>query len=220
MELESGHQRLHRLTKSNKDDNKIHVTVPLRISLTGAQGTGKSTLARAIAERLHSPRREILLHEGIGNAVAGSGLATGALGTAESVRTFVRLHRARDAAPSSAAVQIFDRCLLDAFAYAHVLACLPKRELEELRRATIESCAGLARLIWLRVSHDYPVMTPRDETPEFRRAIDAAIGRLARENAIALIEHALFPDRIDDITAEVQAFVNDCEIRAGSHTAR
>lgn len=185
--------------------------MPLRISLTGAQGTGKSTLAKAIAERLRSPRREVRLHEGIGNAVAGSGLATGALGTAESVRAFIRLHRARDAAPSSAAVQVFDRCLLDALAYAHVLACLPEPELEELRCATVASCAGMTRLIWLRVTHDYPVTAPQDETPGFRRAIDAAIGRLAHENAIALIERALPPDRIDDIAAEVQAFVDDSE---------
>lgn len=194
--------------------------MPLRIALTGAQGTGKSTLAKAIAERLRSPRREVLLHEGLGSAVAESGMATGALGTAESVRAFVRLHRARDAAPSSAAVQVFDRCLLDTLAYAHVLACLPESELEELRRATVASCAGTSQLIWLRVTHDYPVVTPHDETPELRRAIDAAIGRLARENAIALIERALLPDRINEITAEVQAFVDDCEARAGSAAAK
>jgi hypothetical protein len=184
------------------------VSVPLRISLTGAQGTGKSTVAKAIAERLRSPDCEVRLHEGLGTAVAGSGLATGALSTAESVRTFVRLHRARDAMPSSATVQVFDRCLLDALAYAHVLACLPKAELDELRGATIQSCAGMALLIWLRVTHDYPVASPQDETPAFRRAIDLAVGRLARENAIAVVEHALPPDRVEDITAEVAARIN------------
>jgi hypothetical protein len=140
-------------------------------------------------------------------------LATGALGSVESVRAFVRLHYAREAAAPAVAIQIFDRCLLDAFAYAHVLACLPKQEFEELRRTTLESCTRHARLLWLRVTHDYPVVTPRDEAPEFRRAIDTAIGQLAGENGIPIIEHALPPDRIDDITSEVQAFVLERELR-------
>src|SRR4051812_9926619 len=98
----------------------IRYTQPVihRISLTGAQGTGKSTLARAIAERLRIAGRPATLYEGLGDEVARSGLATGALADAESVRTFARLHAAREGQASDD-VQVFDRCLLDGLAYAH-----------------------------------------------------------------------------------------------------
>jgi thymidylate kinase len=168
-----------------------------RISLTGAQGTGKSTLARALADGLSLDGLDVALYVGLGDEVAGGGLPIGALAGAESVRAFVRLHRTREAA--SGAVQIFDRCLLDTLAYAHVLGCLPPDELDGLRNITIASCARLTRLIWLRVTTDYPVQRATDETPEFRRAIDAAIGTLAQRNGIALVPHAIPPDRIEDI---------------------
>jgi predicted ATPase len=171
-----------------------------RISLTGAQGTGKSTLAHAIAHQLRAGGLDVALHVGLGDEVAGGGLPIGALAGAESVRAFVNLHQAREAAASKA-VQIFDRCLLDTLAYAHVLACLPPDELESLRKATVASCARLTRLIWLRVTTDYPVLSGTDETPEFRRAIDAAIGRVVHDNGIALVQHAIPPERIEDIVA-------------------
>jgi hypothetical protein len=55
------------------------------------------------------------------------------------------------------------------------------------------------------VTHDYPVLTASDETPEFRRAIDAAIGRLAGDNAIMLFECAIPPQQVDDVVAAVLA---------------
>jgi predicted ATPase len=177
-----------------------------RISLTGAQGTGKSTLARAIADRLLADGRDVALHAGLGGQVARYGHATGALASSESVRTFVRMHRDREAA-SEKAVQVFDRCLLDALAYAHVLACLPGDELEDLRLATIASCARLTRLLWLRVTVDYPVLGAADESPAFRRAIDGAIGYLARDYGIMLVEHAIPPDRPADIARTLRELV-------------
>lgn len=175
-----------------------------RIALTGAQGTGKSSLATALADRLSAAGRQVALYGGLGDAVAGDGFVTGALASAPSVRAFARLHRAREAS-ATGSIQIFDRSLLDTLAYARVLACLEPPEYEELRQATIESCSRLTRLLWLRVVTDYPVQGPSDETPGFRREIDATIGRLARENGISLVQHAIPPDRIDDIVAGLLA---------------
>ena len=182
-----------------------HETVIHRISLTGAQGTGKSTLARAIADRLQADGRDVALHAGLGDQVARHGHATGALASAESVRAFVRMHVHREAS-SESAFQVFDRCLLDALAYAHVLACLRDDELEDLRQATIASCARLTQLLWLRVTTDYAVLSQADENPEFRRRIDGAIGRLACDNGIAIVQHSIPPDQPGDIALAV------CEI--------
>ena len=103
--------------------------------------------------------------------VSADGMATGALSSVESVRTFVRLHRARDATGSTAAVQLFDRCLLQMRSRMRVLAMPAEGGTRGTARGIrLSSRARLARLLWLRVTHDYPVVSPRDETPQFRRA--------------------------------------------------
>jgi hypothetical protein len=170
-----------------------------RMSMTGAQGTGKSTLAQAIAERLSAQGvTGVQLRRGAGDHVTAVGFLTGQRANAEGVRAFARLHFEREAEAGGVAI-VFDRCLLDTLAYATVLDCLPTDEYKTLRQSTVKSCSRMDQLLWLRVTTDYPVTSPRDETPEFRRAIDAAIGRLAADNGIALSEHRVPPESIDEI---------------------
>jgi predicted ATPase len=177
--------------------------MPYRILLTGAQGTGKSTLTRAIAASFaHEGIKGVCAFAGLGARVAQAGHRTGARAGAETVRMFADLHREREAT-AAGSILIFDRCLLDALAYAHVLQCLPADELESLQIAAVESGRRAAQFLWLRVTQDYPVTGPDDESPEFRRAIDAAIGSLARANDLHLRECALPPQRFDDIAREV-----------------
>jgi predicted ATPase len=174
-----------------------------RISLTGAQGTGKSTLARAIGAQLNARGvAGVEIHGGVGVGAAAAGFATGARAGPDALLHFARLHQDREAAATGSVV-VLDRCLLDTLAYAEVLGCMSGAQLDALRDATVASCRRFGQLIWLRVTHDYPVLTVEDETPEFRRAIDAAIGRLARDNAIALFEYAIPPHAIDDVVQAV-----------------
>ena len=180
-----------------------------RILLTGAQGTGKSTLTRAIASSFENAGvADVSAFVGVGQQVALSGRATGAQADLETVQMFVDLHRRREAT-AAGSILIFDRCLLDALAYAQVLQCLPRNDLEALRVATVESSKRAAQLLWLRVTHDYPVNKPEDETPEFRRTIDAAIGQLARANGLHLQEHAVPPQSFADIAQDVFATWQD-----------
>lgn len=170
-----------------------------RIALTGAQGTGKSTLARVLLGRFReSGVDDVDALVGVGATVGATGHAVGSTATAATVRLFAAEHLAREHA-AAAQVQLFDRCMLDALAYARVLDVLPRDELAELHRTTAASMAACAMVVWMRVSADYPVVTERDESPEFRRAIDAAIGECSRELGVALIEHAVPPDTIDAI---------------------
>ena len=176
-----------------------------QIGLTGAQGTGKSTLARAVTDRLEAAGVAVEHCFGLGEGAIASGLATGPSASAETVRLFANFHRAREErqAREDGAVRVFDRTLFDALAYAEVLGCLASGELEALREATIASCRRFAQLIWLRVTVDYPVLTAVDESPVFRRAIDSTIGRLARVHDIALMKHAMPRERLGDIAEEV-----------------
>ncbi len=166
-----------------------------RIGLTGAQGTGKSTLARAVCTALRSAGvAGVAPVGGLGQALARSGLRVGMQADAQTVRRFAQAQIEREAADAGAAVQVHDRCLLDTLAYARVLGCLAQQEWLALRAAALRSCAAFSQLVWLRVGHDYPVLDANDESPEFRRAIDRALGALAAQLGIALFEHSLPAD--------------------------
>lgn len=183
-----------------------------RILLTGAQGTGKSTLARAIVARLQAAgvagaRAEL----GLGARVAGSGHATGGRAGADAVRAFVAAHLEREVGPAGGIV-VFDRGLIDTLAYADVLGCLPRDEHAALERQTIASSACYRLRLWLRVTQDYPVERPEDESPAFRRAIDAAVGAIAARLGIALRPVAIPPAEVRQVAREVA----DALARAGS----
>lgn len=160
-----------------------------RISLTGAQGTGKSTLARAIAARLRAQGiADIVANDSAGPAVVAQGHATGSRAGVETLRLFARLHQVREA-EAAGAVAVFDRCLLDTLAYALVLGGLGAAELAALQQAALMSSRRADQLLWCRIAGDYPVQGPHDETPAFRREIDAAIGRLVRDHRLPACEH-------------------------------
>jgi predicted ATPase len=174
-----------------------------RIAMTGAQGTGKSTLARAVCTALRDAGvADVRQSAGLGAHLAQTGFRTGARASAETVRHFAQAHIAREAS-TLGAVQVFDRCLLDTLAYARVLGCLPHAEFSALSRATAASSARFSELIWLRVTHDYPELNESDESPAFRRAIDTAIGALAREHGIQLREQAVPPDSIAALAVQI-----------------
>ena len=174
-----------------------------RIALAGAQGTGKSTLARAIVVRLRAAKTQnVQLCTSVGGEISESGLVTGAAAGAETVLTFARLQLERELG-ATGEIQVFDRCLLDTLAYARILGCLSRDEFRDLQRATLDSCRRVAQLLWLRVTSDYPVKNAQDETPEFRRAIDKAIGELALEHSLSLTACAITPESLDGVVDRV-----------------
>lgn len=171
-----------------------------RILLTGAQGTGKSTLARAIAARLRAEgTTDVAGLDSAGAAISAQGHATGHRAPADTVRLFARLHQAREA-ESGFAVGVFDRCLLDTLAYALVLGCLGAEELDRLQAAAIASSRRADQLLWCRIASDYPAQGPQDETPAFRREIEAAIGQVVRAHRLPVHEH---PDAVGQAGAIV-----------------
>jgi predicted ATPase len=171
--------------------------------MTGAQGTGKSILTRAVCDALRDAGvTDVRRYVGLGTSPWVAGLRLGVRADAETVRQFAYAHITRESSGSGQG-QVFDRCLLDTLAYAHVLGCLPHGEFRALTRATVASSARFAQIAWLRVTNDYPASSARDEPADFRRRIDAAIGMLARAHRMALHEHAMSPDSVDDLARRI-----------------
>src|SRR6266436_2795354 len=92
------------------------------IAFTGGQGSGKTTLARAVSDHL-APRATLL--EGISRTVASRGLPLGEAASLETILDFAREHLLRERLAPQTGVVVLDRCLLDLSAYATVLGFPP-----------------------------------------------------------------------------------------------
>jgi predicted ATPase len=86
------------------------------IAVTGAQGSGKSTIARALVKRLKGPMTASVPVQGIGAYVGALNFPLGESATHDTIIAFLLEHvrRERHAPPDA----VFDRCLIDLVAYA------------------------------------------------------------------------------------------------------
>jgi len=161
----------------------------LIIAVTGAQGTGKSTFARALHRLVRDELcQDVELLTDIGAVVELQ--RQGASWTArDRVLAFAAEHMRRERV-ATAPIVILDRCLLDALAYASVLGCLQTDEHKALLRAAAVSLRRVALAFRLRVTADYPITGAADESPALRRRIDDAIEVLATSLGVTLREVA------------------------------
>lgn len=178
-----------------------------RVAFTGAQGTGKSTLARALGQALRAAGvARVTEHLGLGqglvqarhpgDATALASLALGERASAQALRAVQAWHLAREAeadadAAAAPGVQVFDRCLLDSLAYADVLGGLAADEQQALAQAAQASARRLRLLVAMRITGDYPVLSEQDESPGFRRAVEQAILSRAQAWGLPLLPLAL-----------------------------
>jgi len=102
------------------------------IAITGAQGSGKSTVARGVAQQLNARGIATVALQGIGAYVSALNFPLGESATSDTIAAFLLEHikRERHAPPMA----VFDRCLVDLVAYA-IIQLEPK---DPIRHLTIE----------------------------------------------------------------------------------
>src|ERR1019366_1837045 len=112
-------------------------------AITGAQGVGKTTLARAIFETCRA-RTSVTceLLKGIGQRAKDSGHPLGSDATTATIYAFAAEHLRRER-KCTAELIIQDRCLLDLLAYVRVLDVLDQAALEMLQEVALTSLASI-----------------------------------------------------------------------------
>lgn len=163
---------------------KLHL-----FAVTGAQGTGKSTLARdltvACQEQLG---QETILLEGIGSAVQREGLPLGGQANVDTLFAFVTHHFRRERlCGNQAEVVVLDRCMLDLYAYARLVRSVDHFLLEMLAELTRVSLSRLDATFFTPMIPELKIARSPNESAEFRSAIDYEILSAASELQVPLI---------------------------------
>jgi len=143
------------------------------IAVTGAQGSGKSTVVRALAERLEQLATPVVVVGGIGAYVGSMNFPLGEAATRDTISAFILEHIRRERhAPDMA---LFDRCLIDLVAYT----ILQLRDSDPLRLLAVE----LAQMSMSRFTHVFMATIPPErvnrssphESAQFRARFEHAL---------------------------------------------
>jgi len=158
-----------------------------RLAITGAQGTGKSTMAQRAGEAARGLGIRAVVLEGIGAAVAAQGLPLGRQATAETFCAFAAAHLRRERLAEGELI-VQDRCLLDLYAYCRVLGTAPYAT-EFVAEATRLSLSENVTVSYLPLVNTLPPSQSTVEDSRFRQAIAAEI--LVSAHALGIEVHVV-----------------------------
>lgn len=85
----------------------------MHIAISGAQGTGKSTLMKSLKEKL-----QFKFFEGVTRSISARGFKINEEGTNETQREMMKIHKENSEYNFDA---VYDRCALDVMVYTHYL---------------------------------------------------------------------------------------------------
>ena len=176
----------------------------MRIAISGAQSTGKTTLAHALVEVLEHSRVEPEPFRVLRKQLE---LVSGAhtMGPEEEL-ALIDHNQRRLGALRAAETVVFDRCALDALAHARVARASGNPEftdewLEQLTARTRQALGVVDLLVVVRVTPEIPLaedgVRSTDETS--REQVDREIAIIAREHHNAHEVRGSTPERIERI---------------------
>ena len=158
----------------------------MRIAVSGAHGTGKSTLIAAFLDRCPHYAHEPEAFETLGDEIDLDGDEP----TAEGLRLLLDHTASALETHAPGASVIFERSPVDYLAYAAASRSWPPGAAAEFLDAALpvvrRGLGGLDLLVFLPVSARGPSARP-DESPRFRKRVDRALGRALLDD-----EHDLF----------------------------
>ena len=155
-----------------------------RYAITGAQGTGKTTLARELCQSCNQFVGDCELLEGIGARVTAMGFPLGSRATPDTLCAFAAEHIRRER-EASGQVVILDRCLLDLLAYGRVLG-YESDAIGILLKELAQSSLPVLRAIFYLPIVSGIESGGQHEDPVFRKQIDNEVQLCAKELGIGI----------------------------------
>ena len=182
----------------------------MRIAISGAQSTGKTTLAHALVEVLHHSRVEPEPFRVLQTQLK---LVSGAQTmTPEQELALIQHNQRRLSALRAAETVVFDRCALDALAHARVARDSGNRAftdtwLIQLAEETQRALAVVDLLLVVRIEADVPLAADgvRSTDESYRRLVDAEIARLAESHSQVSEIGGTTPERVEQVRKLVEA---------------
>lgn len=183
----------------------------MRITISGAQSTGKTTLAHDLASQLPNSRVE---PEPFRVLRASLGLVSGVDSmTPEQELALIEHNQRRLGAVRAGELALFDRCALDALAHAIVAheqgnPAFSAEWLERLRQATDETMQAVDRIILVPVTSTTPLHADgvRSTDVGYRDFVDQAMHRITAEDPRLLIVTGDRSARVEQILDQLPGY--------------
>ena len=178
------------------------------IAFTGAQGTGKSTLVKAIAGEVAARGLgQCTVYRGIGQEAADQGIPLGGKADSTTIMEFARLHVRRERGISGHGIHLLDRCFVDLLAYARA-KCHEQpslvRLVEELARSSLQ---GIDLVVRVPMIDSLRMNYSSHETSDFRSVIDESIDRIMSELQVGYLTVSGMPsERAGQVVSWINGF--------------
>ena len=180
----------------------------MRIAISGAQSTGKTTLAKDLAEMIPNARVEPepfrVLRDRLGLVSGHDSM------TPEQELALIEHSGRRMQALRGGETVVYDRCALDALAHALVAEergnpAFTSEWIETLREATRIATGALTLLVVVPVSRNVPLLDDgvRSTDADYQGAVDRVIRRLGSDFPRVLEVDGDRQDRVDRILASI-----------------
>ena len=182
----------------------------MRITISGAQSTGKTTLAHALVEVLEHSRVEPEPFRVLRKQLK---LVSGAhTMSPEQELALIEHNQRRLTALRAAETVIFDRCALDALAHARVAQesgnqAFTDAWLDRLAQKTRQALAVVDLLVVTRIDPEIPLAVDgvRSTDEAYRSQVDQQIAQIAQEHPNAHEVSGSTRERMNQIQALVEA---------------
>jgi len=159
----------------------------MHFAITGAKGTGKSSLLRAVAAKAAEDEllRRIEFVDSPGSTAKMLGHSLGKMGSDQTHIFFASMHL-KSIQPQASGIRVLDRCLVDHLAYVRLLST-DATLIEMMEQLTRVASKNYAVIFVTKLFDGLPTLGDPTEDDEFRKNVEAEILQILREFEISYL---------------------------------
>ena len=170
-----------------RDDVLLDRPAPVRISVSGAHGVGKTTFCSDVADALKAGGRTVEIKTDVARSLKGEGVPINQSTEDAQYALFFERHLDNLFAPPQTDVVLYDRTILDSIAYAIANKNLDSRWLSFAKKAAAHLLEGIDLYFYIPIEFAIEDDGVRATGAEYQNRVDQALVALFKESQLHVI---------------------------------